>query len=108
MQKHIKPACHHPKAGETVSLTLTHTVQVQNQEASVIPAKTGKLNYLGKPSKLNKTAPKLAHSAPKTLRCIEQRTYSQGQYIGDGKRLTAFVWLDDEPVLCQREEGESK
>ena len=36
MQKHIKPACHHPKAGETVSLTLTHTVQVQNQEASVI------------------------------------------------------------------------
>jgi hypothetical protein len=107
MQKHIKPAAHHPKAGETISLAITHTVQVQNQVA-VIPAKAGKLNYLGNPSKLKKTAAKLTQPAPKNHRRIEHRTYAQGKYIGVGNRLTAFVWLDNEPALCRKEEDDPK
>ena len=27
---------------------------------------------------------------------IERRTYVTGKYIGDGEKLTAFVWLDED------------
>jgi hypothetical protein len=57
------------------------------------PVKRGKLNYLGK-QKPPPTKQKTQAPAP----CAERKTPARGQYFGDGKRLTAFVWLDDAPT----------
>jgi len=27
---------------------------------------------------------------------IEKKTFGRGRYIGDGEKLTAFVWLDED------------
>ena len=51
MRKHINPADLHPKAGDRITLTLTHVVQVPNPAPSANPPRPGKLNYLSKPKK---------------------------------------------------------
>ena len=98
MRKHIKPADLHPKAGDRITLTLTRVVQVPNPAPSANPPRPGKLNYLSKPKK---PLSKPTQSVPKTRQRIEHHTYSQGKYIGNGHKITAFVWLDDQPATIR-------
>lgn len=98
MQKRIKPAARHPKAGDTIPLVVTGTVEVRNETPAANQPKRGKLNYQAKPKK---SAPKPKQSAAKTHQRVERRSVAKGKYIGDGQQLTAFVWLDDETVPSQ-------
>lgn len=86
MRKHIKREDPAPRAGKTVPLVISK-VETHQQPAANAPAKHGKLDYQGK----RKPAPP---ASAKPVR-VERRVYAQGRYIGDGKKLTAFVWLDD-------------
>lgn len=91
MRKYSKPDHSAPFAGKVIPLAITR-IETQPVAANE-PVKRGKLNYLGKqkaPPAKQKTRP----SAPRT----EHKTAAKGQYFGDGKRLTAFVWLDDVPT----------
>jgi hypothetical protein len=90
MQKRIKPPDRRPTAGATIPLVVTHTVEVQTDQVDKPAAnqRHGKLNYQGKPKKP-------AKASPLGKQRVEQKTYGRGQYIGNGERLTAFVWLDD-------------
>jgi hypothetical protein len=91
MQKRIKPPDRRPAAGQTIPLVVTRTVAVQTDQIGKLAAnqRHGKLNYKGKPKK----APK---ASPAGTQRVERKTYSRGQYIGNGTHLTAFVWLDEE------------
>ena len=95
MQKRIKPADRHPKAGDTVPLVVTQVCEVGNDTPAANQPKRGKLNYQAKPKK---SAPKPKPSSSQFRPRVECRSFSQGKYIGDGEKLTAFVWLDDEPL----------
>lgn len=91
MQKHIKRDDGFPRAGKTISLVVTKTIEVSDTPAANAPVKRGKLNYQGKPKNPVKVPPKTRHR-------VEKKTYGAGKFIGDGEKLTAFVWLDDETV----------
>jgi hypothetical protein len=88
MRKHIKREDGTPRAGKTIPLVITRVVEVPNPKAAN-DSRPGKLNYQGKPKKPGK--PQLP-----ARKLIEHKTFANGKFIGDGEKLTAFVWLDDE------------
>jgi hypothetical protein len=88
MRKHIKREDGTPRAGKIIPLVITRTVEVPNPQAAN-DSRPGKLNYQGKPKKPGKTQ----SPARKT---IERQTKANGKFFGDGEKLTAFVWLDEE------------
>jgi hypothetical protein len=88
MRKHIKREDGTPRAGKTLSLAITRVVEVVPPPAANDP-RPGNLNYLGKPRKPAK--PQL----PARKR-VEKKTYATGKFFGDGEKLTAFVWLDED------------
>jgi hypothetical protein len=97
MQNRNKPA--RPKAGETIPLVTVRTVTVKNDKSAANQPKHGKLNYLGGPAKKSK-------KAPATTERVERKVFGVGQYIGDGEKLTAFVWVDDDLVTKERAANE--
>jgi len=88
MRKHIKREDGTPRAGKTIPLTVTRLVEARTQPAAN-EAHPGKLNYQAK----SKRQPKVQPSVPQR---VEKRIHAQGRFIGDGEKLTAFVWLDVE------------
>lgn len=78
-----------PKAGETIPLVTVRTVTVKNDKPVANQAKHGKMDYLGGPAKKSK-------KAPSTTERIERKVFGVGRYVGNGEKLTAFVWIDDE------------
>ncbi|MBE7459627.1 MAG: hypothetical protein HS112_03775 [Zoogloeaceae bacterium] len=86
MQIRSKRPARKPRTDRKIPLVITRTVEVRDQPA--VPEKHGKLNYQAKPKKPAKPAPK--------ARRVERRSFAQGQYIGDGEKLIAFVWLDED------------
>ena len=92
MRKHIKRDDGIPRAGKTISLVVTRVVEARNTAAASEPARTGKLNYQSKPKK----AANAAKALPPGPQRIERKTYATGRFIGDGEKLTAFVWLDED------------
>ncbi|GMU50728.1 MAG: hypothetical protein AMXMBFR31_29540 [Candidatus Desulfobacillus denitrificans] len=89
MQIHSKRPIRRSKTDRKIPLVITRTAEVRDQPAA--PAvKPGRLNYQTKPKKPAKPAP--------SVRRVERRTFAQGQYIGDGEKLIAFVWLDEDTV----------
>lgn len=91
MQKRIKPAQRHPVAGAKISLAVTRVIEVSDSPVAANQPKRGKLNYLVKPRQSQ-----AAKAPPAARRRIERRALATGQYIGDGEKLTAFVWLDED------------
>jgi hypothetical protein len=85
MENHWKSA---PRAGDVVELVYTREVWIRDEKAS--RPKPGKMNYLGGP------AADRAKAASRKKRRIVIKTRSLGRYIGDGKRLIAFVTVDAE------------
>jgi hypothetical protein len=94
MRKHIKREDGTPRAGKVLPLAITHVVEVVVPPAANDP-RPGNLNYLGKPRKPVK--PKL----PVRER-IEKKTYAKGKFLGDGEKLTAFVWLDEDSAPADK------
>lgn len=92
MQIRSKRPARKPKTDRKIHLVITRTLDVREQP-SATPEKHGKLNYQSKPKKPAKPAP--------GVRRVERRTYAQGQYIGDGEKLIAFVWLDEDTAPKQ-------
>ena len=88
MQFHSKrPAP--PKAGQTIPLVSTRTVEIRDDKPAANQPKHGKLDYLAGPPKKKGAKP-----APSGKRIVEKRSLSIGKYIGNGEQLTAFVMLD--------------
>ena len=88
MRKHIKREDGTPCAGKAIPLVITRVV-----EAPVPPAandsRHGKLNYLtksGKPAK----------APASTDNRVRKQSSATGKFFGNGEKLTAFVWLDEE------------
>ena len=81
------------RAGNTIPLVVTSIVESNPSTAANQEGKRGKLNYQAKPLEPQKAKPK----TPSTRR-MESKSYATGRFIGDGEKLTAFVWLDDENV----------
>jgi hypothetical protein len=91
MRKHIKCEDGTPRAGKIIPLAITRIIEVPARQAAN-DSRPGKLNYLGKSRK-----PKEKKSPPRVG--IERRIHATtGKFIGDGEKLTVFVWLDDEDV----------
>jgi hypothetical protein len=90
MKKHTPYVDRTPKAGVTIPLVVTRIIEVPADQVAKPAAnqRSGKVNYQAKP--------KAAKQAPQTPQRVERKLYGKGQYIGNGDRLTAFVWLDDE------------
>jgi hypothetical protein len=103
MQKRIKPPDRRPTAGATIPLIVTRTVEIQTDQLGKPAANQwhGKLNYKGKPKKPPKGP------VPGKQR-VERKSFSQGQYIGNGAHLTAFVWLDEETALKDKAANDEK
>ena len=92
MRKHIKREDGAPRAGRTIPLVITRVVEVRDTKPAANDShKPGKLNYQSKPKK---------NAAPPqpTRQLVERKTYATGRFIGDGEKLTAFVWLDEETM----------
>ena len=89
MRKHIKRDDGIPRAGKTIPLVVTQIIEVSNPPAANDQRKHGKLNYQGKPKKPAAVQPKTHHR-------VEKKSYGAGKFIGDGEKLTAFVWLDED------------
>lgn len=88
MRKHIKREEGTPRAGKTIPLVITRLVEARRSVAANDPH-PGKQNYLGKSKK---PVPVQTLGDPRE----ERRTPAKGMFIGDGERLTAFVWLDED------------
>jgi len=89
MRKHIKRDDGYPRAGKTITLVTTRIFEVSSPAAND-ERKPGKLNYQSKPKKI------AAKVQPSARQRVERKSYATGRYIGDGEKLTAFVWLDDD------------
>lgn len=81
-----------PKAGQTIPLVTTRTVEIKDDRPAANQPKHGKLDYLAGPPKKPKKA------APTGKRVVEKRSLSIGKYLGNGEQLTAFVMLDADDV----------
>ncbi|MDR1888590.1 MAG: hypothetical protein LBQ81_04320 [Zoogloeaceae bacterium] len=97
MKKHEKPVSRIPCAGLVVEHVRVRSVWVRDEE-QVPDRKPGKLDYLGGPARKK---PAARHKK----RRIELEIRHQGHYIGDGKRLIAFVTDDaaevEKPLSAQ-------
>lgn len=84
-----KPTKTAGKAGDTVTLIVSRSYEAVKASAPDTNPNPGKLNYQAKPRKAAK---------PEARRpeLVEKKIYGRARYIGDGTRLTAFVWLDEE------------
>lgn len=80
-----------PQGGDTIPLVVRQTLRIPAKPMLPSPINLGPqlLNYLGKPKKIPKSEPK------RSIEIVKKRSAHVGQYIGDGKNLIAFVWLDD-------------
>jgi hypothetical protein len=86
MRKRVKPRFSAPKAWETIPLSVTRVVGTRKPAVNDT-LWSGKQNYLVKS--------KPPAKAPPAVEKIKKQFPAKGQFIGDGTRLTAFVWLDD-------------
>jgi|GEM_PF-3774081 len=82
-----------PKAGQTIPLVTTRTVEIRDNAPAANQPKHGKLDYLAGPPKKKGAKP-----APSGKRLVEKRSLSIGKYVGNGQQLTAFVMLDPDDV----------
>lgn len=68
-------------------------VKVESKMVSIktapVPKKVGPLNYLGKPQATKTSADTSPHKNYETV------FHGHGKYVGSGKDVWAFVWLDD-------------
>lgn len=87
MHKRFKAAERRPVAGQKVPLVVTRLVEAPEPQPEV---KRGKLNYMVK------SKPPVPVKKVGTTRHIVRRDTAAGQYLGEGERLIAFVWLDEE------------
>jgi hypothetical protein len=62
---------------------------MKNDTPTANQPKHSKLNYMGWPVKKSRKAP------PTTER-VERKVFGVGRYIGNGEKLTAFVWIDED------------
>lgn len=77
--KHIKPRERNARPSQVVSIVTTeiiHTDAVNNRGAH----------------QFRKTRPSVARI---------ERVLGKGQYLGVGRKVSAFVWLDDEPEVLK-------
>lgn len=78
-----------PHIGEPRDLVLrVATRRVPAKSQAQPPAKYGKLEYL--------VRSKMAECKPTQPVTVEHKEYARARYIGNGERLTAFVWLDED------------
>lgn len=77
--KRIKPSERSARPNQVVSIVAVHTI---HKEAA---NDRGAFSYL-------KSRP--------SVTCIE-RVVGTGQYLGFGKKVSVFVWLDDEPEVLK-------
>lgn len=89
-----------PKSGDTIRII--HSKRFVSgkrpEENEIIQEKRGKLDYLGGPIKKKKSEQPVKSAASPE----EKKFSSIGRYVGDGKRLTAFVMLDPEDFPDKR------
>jgi hypothetical protein len=90
MRKHIKREDGTPRAGKTIPLVITRIVETPAPQAAN-DSRPSKLNYQAKSKKPEKK------ESPARVK-VERQIRATGKFIGDGKKLTAFVWLDDDNV----------
>lgn len=75
--KHIKPRERNARPSQVVSIVVT---QIINTDAA----------NDGVARQVHKTRPSVARI---------ERVLGKGQYLGVGHKVSAFVWLDDEPEV---------
>lgn len=92
MQKRSKPACRQPAVGRKIPLTVTRILEAPVSSPAAAATWRGKMNYLAQPKKAVTSKP----AAPQKWQRIERRERAVGQYIGDGEKMIAFVWLDED------------
>ena len=88
MRKHIKREDGTPRAGKTIPLVINRVVEEPIPPAAN-DSRHGKLNYLVKTGKPTK-APALTDNR------VRKQSSATGKFFGNGEKLTAFVWLDEE------------
>lgn len=88
MRKPTKRPDFSARAGNTIPLVVTRIVDAKNTPAANDTPKHGKLNYQGKAKPPKPEVP--------STRRVERKSFATGRFIGDGQKLTAFVWLDEE------------
>lgn len=98
MHKCNKPACRQPAVGRKIPLTVTRILEAPVSSPPAAATRRGKMNYLAQPKKAVTSKP-----APQKRQRIERRERAIGQYIGDGEKMIAFVWLDED--TAPREEA---
>jgi len=77
--KRSKPSERHARTNQVVSILAIRTIK--NEAAN----DKGAFPYL--------------RSRPSFTRV--ERVVGRGQYLGDGRKVSAFVWLDDEPEVLK-------
>jgi hypothetical protein len=90
MRKHSKREDGAPRAGKIIPLVITRIVEAPAPRAAN-DSRPGKLDYQARPKKPEKK------KSPARVE-IERKIHATGKFIGDGEKLTAFVWLDDDDV----------
>jgi hypothetical protein len=85
--KRPKPADRNPLPNKLVRVE-SKKIVIPNKEP--VPKKSGPIDYLGKPKTANKST-----SAPTPEKSYETVFHGVGKYVGSGKDVWAFVWLDD-------------
>lgn len=91
MQKRNKPADRQPAAGRKIPLTVTRILEAPVPSSAAAATRQGKMNYLAPSKKAGTSKP-----APKIRQRIERKERAVGQYIGDGEKMIAFIWLDED------------
>lgn len=84
-----KSTTHNDVTRDLVLRVATRNIPAKPQpQSQPKPSKHGKLDYLVRAKKTERKP-----TQPVT---VEHKEYAKARYIGNGERLTAFVWLDDE------------
>ena len=77
--KHIKPSERHARTNQVVTIVAKHIIKTEAENDR------GAYQYL--------------KSQPKTKRI--ELFIGKGRYMGDNKKVTAFVWLDDDSAVLK-------
>lgn len=89
--KRPKPADLSPLPNKLVRVE-SKKIVIRNQDP--VPKKPGPINYLGKPKATNKGT-----SVSTPQKSYETVFHGVGKYVGSGKDVWAFVWIDDFDTL---------
>lgn len=85
--KRPKPADRNPLPNKFVRVE-SKKIVIPNKDP--VPKKSGPVNYLGKTHPTSKST-----SATTQQKTYETIFHGVGKYVGSGKDVWAFVWLDD-------------